>query len=189
MAADFRPLSREGEFWDFNITSSISGVPVNVHLKRIGTLPSDFKIFLLDKTTERVHDVTTSHSHALTFAKKENSREFRILVGNQQFVESNTNGIPIVPLEYALFQNFPNPFNPATSIRYSLSNMSHVKLEVFNTLGQRVKSLVQESQPIGTYLVEWDGTDDSKKTVASGVYYYRLQANNYTNVKKMTLIK
>ncbi|MEW5797742.1 MAG: choice-of-anchor D domain-containing protein [Bacteroidota bacterium] len=189
LAADYKPLSREGEFWDIQVASSTPGVPMNINLKKIGSLPSDFKIYLLDKTKERVHDITTSLSHVVTLDKKEYSREIRILVGRQSFVESNTNGIPLVPLEYALSQNFPNPFNPTTSIRYSLSNTSHVKLEIFNTLGQRVKSLVQESQPIGTYLVEWDGTDDGKKTVASGVYYYRLQANNYTNVKKMTLIK
>ncbi|MBI2427947.1 MAG: choice-of-anchor D domain-containing protein [Ignavibacteriales bacterium] len=189
LAADYKPLSREGQYWDINVSSSTSGIPVTIVLNKIGTLPSDFKIFILHVSKERVHEVTQSLSHVLTFDKKEQSKEIRILVGNQQFVESNTNGIPIIPLEYSLAQNFPNPFNPATSIRYSLSNSSHVKLEIFNTLGQRVKSLVQEFQPIGTYVVAWNGTDDGKKAVASGVYYYRLQANNYTNVKKMTLIK
>lgn len=189
LAADYKPLSQEGEWWDINVTSSIPGIPVNITVTTIGTLPSDFKIYLLDKVAERLYDITASLSHIVPLEKKETSREMRILVGRQSFVESNANGIPVVPLEYALFQNFPNPFNPATSIRYTLSNTSHVKLEIFNTLGQRVKLLVQGSQPIGTHRVEWDGTDDGKKTVASGVYYYRLQANNYTNVKKMTLIK
>lgn len=195
LAADYRALSRDGQYWDVTVASAISNTPVTLSLSKIGSLPSDFKIYILDTKKERVNDVTQSLSYTLTLDKKEYNRNLRVIVGTGQFVEANTNGIPIVPLEYSLYQNYPNPFNPVTSIRYSISHSAHVKLEIFNMLGQKVKMLVQEFQQIGTYLVEWDGTDDSKKTVATGVYYYRLEANpgdgsqNFVNVKKMTFIK
>lgn len=195
LAADYRAISRNGQFWDITLASGITNTSVTLSLNKIGTLPSDFKIFILDKKKERVYDVTQSLSHTLTLEKKEYGRELRLIIGTQKFVEANTDGIPIVPLDYTLYQNYPNPFNLSTSIRYSIAHSSDVKLEIFNMLGQRVKLLVHEYQQIGTYLVEWDGTDDGGNIVATGVYYYRLEAISndgspkFINVKKMTLIK
>jgi photosystem II stability/assembly factor-like uncharacterized protein len=195
LAADYRALSRDGQYWDVTVTSALSNIPVTLSLLKIGSLPSDFKIYILDTKKERVNDVTQSLSYSLTLDKKEYNRNLRVIVGTEQFVEAHTNGIPLVPLEFSLYQNYPNPFNPATSIRYSISHSAHVKLEIFNMLGQKVKTLVQEFQQIGMYLVEWDGTDESMKTVATGVYYYRLEAypsdgsQKFVNVKKMTLVR
>jgi|GEM_PF-2927092 len=195
LAADYRAISRNGQFWDIALASGIANTPVTLSLNKIGTFPSDFKIFILDKKKERVYDVTQSLSHTFTLEKKEYGRELRLIIGTQKFVEANTNGIPVVPLDYTLYQNYPNPFNLSTSIRYSIAHSSDVKLEIFNMLGQRVKLLVHEFQQIGTYVVEWDGTDDGGNIVATGVYYYRLEAISndgspkFINVKKMTLIK
>ena len=89
-----------------------------------------------------------------------------------------------MPVEFALSQNFPNPFNPTTSIRFDLPESGQVQLEVFNMMGQRVATLVNETRAAGSHSVTFDAS-----ALSSGMYLYRLQAGNNTMMKKMTLIK
>lgn len=91
---------------------------------------------------------------------------------------------PVLPQGYALEQNHPNPFNPATTIHYSLPRRSAVRLDVFNILGQRVATLVDGDVSAGEHTVRWDGSN-----VASGVYLYRLRAGETTLARKMVLLK
>jgi|GEM_PF-3999373 len=91
--------------------------------------------------------------------------------------------------EYALHQNFPNPFNPVTTIRYVLPEESLVRITIYNILGQRIVTLVNKTQPPGFNSVRWDGFDASDKKVGAGIYFYMIQANNYTKTRKMVLLK
>ncbi len=86
--------------------------------------------------------------------------------------------------DYKLFQNFPNPFNPATIISYKINQSGFVTLKVYNLVGQVVRTLVSENQESGTYSKQFDASD-----LSAGIYLYKLQVNNYTSVKRMTLIK
>ncbi len=89
-----------------------------------------------------------------------------------------------VPLTYALYQNYPNPFNPVTTIKYSIPNSERVVLKVYNILGQEVATLIDEEQRAGVYEFRFDASN-----LASGVYFYRLQAGKFIDVKKMMLVK
>jgi hypothetical protein len=89
-----------------------------------------------------------------------------------------------VPTQINLLQNYPNPFNPTTTIRFELPAASNVTLEVYNTLGQRVRTLVSENRPAGSHAVTFDAAG-----LASGVYIYRLQVGNTVMHKKMVLMK
>jgi hypothetical protein len=91
--------------------------------------------------------------------------------------------------EFRLLQNYPNPFNPATVIEYYLPMETDVRLDVYNMLGQRVKTLVNEVQSAGTYSVTWNATDINNLGVASGVYIYKLQAGDSVLTRKMVLIR
>ena len=94
------------------------------------------------------------------------------------------------PEVFSLVDNYPNPFNPATTIRYALPQAADVELTVYNVVGQPVRTLVAESQSAGRYVVEWDATDDRGYSVSSGMYFYRLQAGDaFLQVKKMLLLK
>ncbi len=95
-----------------------------------------------------------------------------------------------LPQQFVLLQNFPNPFNPETAISYQLSDLSHVRLEIYNSVGQKVKTLVNEQLVAGTYTVQWNGTNDAGQQVASGVYLNRLRVGNtFVQTRKMMLMK
>jgi len=94
-----------------------------------------------------------------------------------------------IPLKFQLFQNYPNPFNPATTIRYQLPRSTKVILNIYNILGQRVKTLVDEVQTAGAKSVHWEGKNNAGQNVSSGIYIYRLQAGGKTFSRKMLLLK
>jgi hypothetical protein len=96
----------------------------------------------------------------------------------------------IAPVEFALYQNFPNPFNPSTTIRYGLPAASRVTLKIYNILGQQIAEIVNQEQSEGTYEVQWNAI------VASGLYFYRIEAasvsdpdHKFTQLKKMVVLK
>jgi hypothetical protein len=89
-----------------------------------------------------------------------------------------------LPKKYLLSQNFPNPFNPSTSIKYQIVENSFVTLKIYNILGSEVKTIVKENQNPGIYELTVDGSN-----LSSGVYFYRLETENFSDVKKMVLIK
>ena len=89
-----------------------------------------------------------------------------------------------LPVGYKLSQNYPNPFNPTTKVKYTIPKMSQVTLKVYNLIGQEVATLVNEVQPAGNYIALFEAN-----TLATGVYFYRLEAGNFREVKKMLLLK
>jgi hypothetical protein len=94
-----------------------------------------------------------------------------------------------LPTVYALAQNFPNPFNPTTTIEYSVPTSGHTSLAIYNLAGQKVRTLVNETKAPSFYKVVWDGKNESGMTVATGTYFYKLVSGNYSKIVKMTLIK
>ena len=100
-----------------------------------------------------------------------------------------------LPTDFALEQNYPNPFNPETVIQYQLEKAGKVQMEVYDLLGHKVRTLVDVTQPVGTYSVQWNALDGTGNRVSSGVYFYRLSVLTensgmlYTTSRKMLLIK
>jgi len=89
-----------------------------------------------------------------------------------------------VPDSYALFQNYPNPFNPSTQISFDLPSASYVNLTIYNVLGQNVTTLIDKKMDAGHHEIEWDASNNS-----SGVYFYRISADNFSQTKKMLMLK
>ncbi|HQL23741.1 MAG TPA: T9SS type A sorting domain-containing protein [candidate division Zixibacteria bacterium] len=96
---------------------------------------------------------------------------------------------PNLPRRFELAQNYPNPFNPTTVIQFALPVATHVRLEVINILGQTVTTLVDRQMEAGYQSVEWNSTNSDGSRVASGVYFYRLEAGTFRDTKKMLLLK
>jgi hypothetical protein len=95
----------------------------------------------------------------------------------------------LLPNGFKLYANYPNPFNPSTTIRYDLPKTVNVLLKIYNILGQEVKMLVNETQTAGEKKVVWDGKDHLSNDVGSGIYIYQIQAGNYTKGRKLVLLR
>lgn len=95
----------------------------------------------------------------------------------------------VLPAKFELTQNYPNPFNPDTKIEFAVPQKSQVDLVIYNVMGQKVKTLVSGVLDAGWKQVTWDGTDDYGNIVASGIYLYKLNAGDYVDSKKMSLLK
>jgi hypothetical protein len=95
----------------------------------------------------------------------------------------------VLPEKFVLRQNYPNPFNSVCNIEYALPTNCHVTVAVYNILGQMVKVLLDEYQDAGSKLVKWDGKDERGKDVASGIYFYRLEAGEFSESKRMVMLK
>ena len=96
---------------------------------------------------------------------------------------------PIQPKGFYLSQNFPNPFNPVTSIQYAVSSRQFITIKIYDVLGNEVATLVNEEKQSGTYEVEFNIYSDESRNLSSGIYFYQLQAGNYIETKKMVLMK
>jgi len=98
-------------------------------------------------------------------------------------------GDDMVPYKFNLSQNYPNPFNPETSVQYELAKASMVYIKVYNTMGQEIKTIVQEMQNPGRHTVVWDGTNNWGAKASSGIYLLQMKAGDFTKVRKMTMLK
>ena len=103
-----------------------------------------------------------------------------VAIGNEPVVK---------PVTYSLSQNYPNPFNPSTTLRYAIPQAGKVTLEIYNVLGQKIRTLLNSDVTAGTHLTVWNGLDDAGQQVSTGVYFYKLTAKNFTDTKKMILMK
>ena len=90
----------------------------------------------------------------------------------------------LLPKKFELYQNYPNPFNPVTHIKYAVPKPSRVRIEIYNILGQRMQTLLNEEKPPGYYVVEFEAS-----SMASGFYIYRMQAEGFIDIRKMIVIK
>jgi hypothetical protein len=93
------------------------------------------------------------------------------------------------PVGYLLHDAYPNPFNPSTRIQYSLAENSPASLQIYNMMGQKVRTLVNATQTAGVYTIEWDGTSDAGLSVPAGVYIYRLKAGSFESSKQVIYLK
>ena len=94
-----------------------------------------------------------------------------------------------LPKDFNLSQNYPNPFNPTTTVRYELPKTAQVRLDIYNTMGQLVKTLINRQVKAGYHTVMWNGKDENQMTVSSGIYYYRIKAGNFSRIHKMVFLK
>ena len=126
-----------------------------------------------------------SHSYYVTALYGEYESEPSNIVE----VEITSAGNDLIPIETSLGANYPNPFNPQTTINFQLSVDSKINLSIFNIKGEKVRTLVDVQLRAAYHTVDWNGKDESGKPVASGLYFYRMKTSDYQNMRKMILLK
>ncbi len=110
-------------------------------------------------------------------------------IGASEYVDPVTDATPVAYSRHVLYPCAPNPFNPRTTIRYTLAQAGHVELEVYDAAGRHVRTLVRELVSAGEHEVYWSGRDDAGEAVASGVYLYQLRADSFVETRRMVLLK
>tara|TARA_R110000868_G_scaffold408293_5_gene690991 strand:- start:20479 stop:24090 length:3612 start_codon:yes stop_codon:yes gene_type:complete len=143
-------------------------------------IPESWEMEFMDHANGLVIDMRLASEYEF-YSENEASDRFSIRVKRAL---QNTIGNQERPFEYKLNQNYPNPFNPVTTITYSLKKGGNVKIEVFNTLGQKVATLINEQQNAGKQVVQFDASQFS-----SGVYFYKIEAGSFNQIRSMVLIK
>jgi hypothetical protein len=169
---------------------SISGNEMRIvayNLRNVSIPAGDGPLFRLPMN---ISDTSSIESAQLIVSKADNALIYDQALASAVTVREALQGE--IPASFILFQNYPNPFNAGTKIDYQTSDAAgkvNVIVQVFNTLGQKVKTLASGRPAGGRYTVVWDGTDDGGNKLSSGSYYYRLVAGSLIISKKMIMLK
>lgn len=184
-ATDFRPEFEDEQTWDVNVSSEV-GKSVNLTFSGMDEISDQMEIYLVDRDRAKFINLRQESEYEFTSVKKKS--EFQILVGKPELINSKLNGL--LPTEFELGNNFPNPFNPTTTIPLSVPQTADIKLVIYNILGQEVRVLFDGTIEPGKYWYPWDGRDNMGQAVPSGIYLYNFFSSTGINLsKKMVLIK
>jgi len=186
----FREKSLSGYVWDIHLRGDIAGEKVTMDLRQLGAIPLEQSVKLIDMDLNLSYDLDEANWSVLLNMGFKKARKFRIIIGTDQYVMEQLNALPLIPDNYELKQNYPNPFNLSTSIQFGIPQDQTVYLDIYNILGQKVRTLLngQYFQP-GYHLIEWDGRNDASQIVSSGVYIFRFRAGSEVKLMKGVLAK
>jgi|GEM_PF-2089632 len=188
-AGDFKPPDSDGRRWnvDVSVTSAVgSNKEVDIQWLALTPLPDGFQIKVLDEDLGG-ELVQIDNHFRLKVDGMYPTRHLRVLVGTKQFLQAAGSDV-VLPQKFGLEQNYPNPFEEQTTIGYRVSSSSPVRLDIFNVLGQRVRTLVNRIDKPGQYFIAWDGKDMQGRSVAGGTYFYRLTADTFTQTRKLLFV-
>jgi hypothetical protein len=183
LSADIRRPSATGHAWEFTCSINPEDEVLSLAFEGVQAIPANFEIFLIDRDTQTAYYLRSNARLSFAVGNLPEKR-FKLMAGTKSYLEAQTTGTALYPSRYELLQNFPNPFNPSTQIIYSLPEAGQVEVSVYNVHGQRVATLVNEYQEMGSYTVVWNAGE-----VGSGVYFIKMKAGRFSIVKKCMLIQ
>ncbi len=187
-STDVRPEPIDGDTWDFEVKSNIRDV-VSLSFAGLEKIPQIFEVWLVDDAVDVTQNLRDNPEYSFVALPHEQAKRLKLVVGKRLFIEERIEPFTQVPDEFELFQNFPNPFNPATTIRYSLPEASTVTLKIYNLLGEEVRALLDdEPQTPGYHTTIWDGRNKYGKPVAGGIYIYQIRFATTILTRKMILL-
>lgn len=201
---DLIVASSQGYLYAFDIPTGewIKGFPMKLKYQRetspcLADLDNDNDMEIVFQEFSGwlyVADIASPYSEfsvewPLRYANYQHTGVYPPQAGGRQFRLDYTLPLTKAPKTYALSNNYPNPFNPSTVIKYQLPAPTHVRLEIFNILSQKIKTLVNRKQPADFYKIEWDGRNEVGQPVGSGIYFYQIKAGRFTATRKMILMR
>jgi hypothetical protein len=183
--SDYRPEVADGQTWEFEITNPSKSLG-KLSIVGIDSVPQSYNVYLVNE--ELGVTCNLRRQNWMQYGYGRTTGHFKVVVGPHDYVTQQLE--QYMPKQFSLEQNFPNPFNPSTTIMFKLPEASPVRIEVFSLLGQQITLLAAGEYDAGVHQVVWLGEDARGKKVASGVYLCRLTAGkNVVQTKKMLLIK
>ncbi|MEJ2627277.1 MAG: choice-of-anchor D domain-containing protein [bacterium] len=188
--SDYQKIGAEGHIWNFRVEDNTDTEMYELQCTLYNSLPEDWKAYIFDLDRGIAKNILEDNKWDISYKdKRQRLHTYTLVVGTEEFIRENSDNIPLIPVKFELSQNFPNPFNNNTLIRYGLPENSRVEIVIYNSLGQKVRELINEEQKSGVHIVKWDGRDGTGLYVASGVYIYRFKALSKIKVRKMVFIK
>ena len=175
--------------WNFQISDNKRSNSISLKGELNGVIPQDLILALVDIPKRRtIYDFTMIEYQ---INKKSNvPYELKLIAGDEDFVSFTVEQLlNNIPTEFSLGQNYPNPFNPITTINYSLPERSDINISVYNVVGQEIAVLLNMQKEHGYHSTSWNGIDRYGKPVSSGVYFARMTTKNFSQTKKMLLLK
>lgn len=189
-SSDIRPIDKTDQVWDFRVESNQLDEIVILSFDWIGDLPEEWEIYLIDESLKLTHNLKQNPVYSVKTGNDFLSKNLRLAVGKKSFVENIAGEAGLVPGHFKLFQNFPNPFNPETNIRYNLAETTQIKLMIYDLQGRLVRILIHgEEQTAGFKSVLWDGRSESGLPVSTGVYIYTVTTGKKSFSRKMLMMK
>jgi len=183
--SDIRPEISDVEVWDFQVYTPQKN-EARLTFVGLSSIPEDYDVFLIDKTRMSYQNLKDDNNYE--FISTPALSNFEIIVGDAEAVEEQLESI--IPMTYTLGQNYPNPFNPTTTIPLTLPEQSEIILKVFNILGQEVVTLFNGTLNAGRHYILWDGTNQARALMPSGIYIYRMiTTKGFKFTGKMIFIK
>lgn len=186
---DLRAESADGNTWAFEVVSNIHD-RVDLTFEGIAQVPSVFEVWLVDEELQITRDLRRDNHYSIVGPGPANPKRLKLVVGKKEYVEEITRTAEAILTTFELAQNFPNPFNSASTIRYGLPHAERVTLRVYNLLGEEVATLLEnELKTSGYHSAIWNGRNARGERAGSGVYLYKLQAGSFTQTRKMLLVQ
>ncbi len=174
-----------GTSWDFTVKTDLEQM-VHLHFALQPLLDAGSSLLLEDLGSRVTIDLNTAQEYSFMPSSGQ-ARSFRITVAGDDWQSEGE--ATALPRSFELLANYPNPFNASTKIPFYLPRASSVSIIVSNSLGQRIRTLYLAALSQGSHEVEWDGLDEDGVSVASGVYFYRLETDTFVDTRKMLLLK
>lgn len=195
-ATDYVPGVGEGYTWPLMVESISGQRRASLTVSGIEALPDGYEAVLVDPAAGLRIDCEGRAPYrfypvrnAAVSLGQVVRRELRLLVGTPGWLAGMTAGLERLPARVELHPNYPNPFNPVTTLRFALREAGEVRLEIRNVRGQLVTVIADRNFEAGTHTLSWNGTDRHGRAVASGIYLARLQAGTEVRIRKMTLVR
>ncbi|NBC84954.1 MAG: choice-of-anchor D domain-containing protein, partial [Bacteroidetes bacterium] len=192
LAGSYLPPSDDGQTWEVDVSAYTDRTrtggeeTVRVQVSEYGSAPDGFELFAFDM--DRQMPLAVSDGAVDVPVDASGPTRLRIVTGTKAFARTKSEGIPLEQIETALDKTYPNPFSDATTIDYQLKKEAHVRMEVFDLLGRRVAVLVDERKSAGPHTLTWQA-QTGRSRLASGVYFLRMRAGDFTATRKMTLVR
>lgn len=188
-SSDARPETEKGMVWEFAVQTNIHD-KVDLTFENLNSVPPEFEIWVADQNLNVATNLREKNAYEVAGPTEQNPKQLLLIVGDENFISENIGEILEIPDDYEVSQNFPNPFNPATTIRFGLPQPGEVTLKIYNILGQEVITLFdKEVKKAGYHTIVWDSRNQNGQKVASGIYIYHFRAGGFVKSRKMIIVK
>ena len=192
LAQSLKPTGRAGQHWDVTVSAQVEEAfftekTVTLTFAETGTLPDGFQRYVLD-LSDRSFVPTRGGAATVRLTKAHPTRHLRVILGTESMAETVAHDIPLQEIETTLHAPAPNPMQGSTTLTYAVKEQTSVRIEVYDVLGRRIRTLVDQTRCPGQYTVTWNAGANSG-SVASGMYFIRMEAGTETVTRKLVVAR